>query len=243
MNNTQTHSNDPKPKNTIGIISLVLSIIAIAGSWIPILNLISMVLAIIGICLGLWSFINVLRKKVSGVALPILSVILGFLSISLSSNMNNHVFSDSTDSTVSKVSTTSENSTAEDTKSEYNVGDVIAFDGKEFTVTKVQKNFSIKYSEPKSGYEFIKLDVKIENKSDSNISVNTYNFKMQDSNGAIEDVSMETYSADDGFESAELIPNGKRSGSIIFEVPKNDTNLKLIYEPSFWSNKKVMIKI
>lgn len=151
----------------------------------------------------------------------------------------------STTSTSSVGSTSTGSSEQKSEKTEYNVGNVIAFDGKEITVTKVEKNYNTgnEYSVPKSNNQFVKLSIKIENKSNSNISANTFDFKIQDSNGAIDDVDSSTYSLDDQFESAELIPGGTRAGSVIFEVPKNDSGLKFIYQPSFWSNKKIEVKL
>ena len=179
MNNNQTSNGTVKSKNIIGIISTILSIVAIAGSWVPILNIGSIIIAIVGIILGIWSFINVLRKKLSGIAFPILSIILGIISIAMASNMNNAVVDSVSNSSGEVVGKVSGNSSSENTQTEYKVGDVIAFDDKEVTVTKVDRNFSgSSFDQPKSGYEFIKLSVKLENKSSRNISVGTYDFKM-----------------------------------------------------------------
>ncbi len=137
----------------------------------------------------------------------------------------------------------SQSQTSQDEKKEYKVGDIIAFDNKEITVTNVDKNYKPKYSTAKSGEQFIKVSVRVENKSSSKISVNPYDFKVQDSQGSIENVASPTYSLDDMYQSAELASGGTRTGSVVFEVPKNDSGLKFIYEPSFWSNKKVEVKL
>ena len=78
---------------------------------------------------------------------------------------------------------------------------------------------------------------------DTPVSYNPFDFKIKDSNGTITDCDSETYSLEDYLESGQLAENGKITGLLVFEVPKSDNNLSLIYEPSFWSNKKVEIKL
>ena len=130
-------------------------------------------------------------------------------------------------------------------KTEFNVGDIIAFDGKELTVEKVERNWNSgnSYLNPKDGKEYVKVSVKIENKSETEMNYNVFEFKAEDSNGAAESVSwMATYSLPDSLDSGKLVKGGKKSGSMIFEVPAG-SSLKLHYQPSFWSNKKVVVNL
>ena len=48
---------------------------------------------------------------------------------------------------------------------------------------------------------------------------------------------------DGGLNSGELVNGGKVSGFMIFEVPTGDTGLTLRYSPSFWTDKKLEIKL
>ena len=130
-------------------------------------------------------------------------------------------------------------------KTEFNVGDIIAFDGKELTVEKVERSWNSEksYIKPKDGKEYVKVSVKIENKSETEMNYNVFEFKAEDSNGAAESVSwMATYSLPDSLNSSKLVKGGKKSGSMIFEVPAG-SSLKLHYQPSFWSNKKVIVNL
>jgi len=129
-------------------------------------------------------------------------------------------------------------------QTEFVVGDVIAFDGKEVTVKSVERNWNSgnQFITPKDGKEFVKVNVLIENKSDNVVSYNVFDWKIQDSDGSIETTSIGA-SADDDLSSGELAKGGKKSGSIVFEVPAGDTGLKLHYQPSFWSNKEIIIKL
>ena len=129
-------------------------------------------------------------------------------------------------------------------KTEFNVGDIIAFDGKELTVEKVDRNWNSgnAYMKPKDGKEYVKVSVKIENKSETEMKYNVFEFKAEDSNGAAESANWQTYSLPDSLGSGNLVKGGKKSGSMIFEVPAG-SSLKLHYQPSFWSNKKVIVDL
>ena len=129
-------------------------------------------------------------------------------------------------------------------KTEFNVGDIIAFDGKELTVEKVERNWNSgnAYLKPKDGKEYVKVSVKIENKSETEMNYNVFEFKAEDSNGAAESADGQTYSLQDSLGSGDLVKGGKKSGSMIFEVPAG-SSLKLHYQPSFWSNKKVIVNL
>ena len=54
-------------------------------------------------------------------------------------------------------------------QNEFKVGDVIAFDGREVTVTSVQRNFYTgnQFIKPSDGKEFVKVNVTIENETRS----------------------------------------------------------------------------
>lgn len=129
-------------------------------------------------------------------------------------------------------------------KTEFKVGDIIAFDGKELTVEKVDRNWNSgnAYMKPKDGKEYVKVSVKIENKSETDMKYNVFEFKAEDSNGAAESADWQTYSLPDSLGSGDLAKGGKKSGSMIFEVPAG-SSLKLHYQPSFWSNKKVIVNL
>ena len=238
-------------KNILGIISLILSGIGVIGCWIPILNVISMVLGAAGIVLGIISIVMICLKKVGMIVLPILGIVFGALTIVLGVVVNSALFNESkkaaTNATQSSSTTTtkdnnsSSNNTTPQVKSsqdnsknettqnkEYRVSDIISWDGKQVIVTDTVRNYKAKYSKPKSGKEFIKVTLSVVNKSDKDMLVSPMKFKVQDSTGAKETLESCTYSLADPFETATLSPGGSRQGSIVFEVNKNDTDLKLL---------------
>lgn len=119
----------------------------------------------------------------------------------------------------------------------------IAFDGKEVTVKSIDRDWKSdnQFIKANDGKEFVKVNVSIVNKSDSELSFNTFDWKIEDANGAIEGPSGTAFTASDNLGSGDLAVNGKKEGSVIFEVAK-DSKIKIHYQPSFWSNKKITIE-
>jgi hypothetical protein len=142
----------------------------------------------------------------------------------------------------------SSSSTTTEQKSEqivFKPGDVIEFDGKKVTVSAPERNWSSgnEYITAQSGNEFVKLQVTIENDSSSEAMYNTFDWKLQDSKGVIKDVASVAFTVDGALNSGQLASGGKVAGFLVFEVPTADTGLTLRYSPSFWSDKKIEIKL
>ncbi|MEG2283554.1 MAG: DUF4352 domain-containing protein [Bacilli bacterium] len=85
------------------------------------------------------------------------------------------------------------------------------------------------YNKPKAGYEYVKVTLKIENKSDKKISYNALDWQMVNADG-VED-AWGTYTADNDImlSSGELDSNGKIEGVLIWEQKTGDSNLRLRY--------------
>lgn len=144
-----------------------------------------------------------------------------------------------------KVDENDNSSSSQQEQTEFKVGDVIAHDGKEITVKSIERNYDSgnQFIQPAEGKEYVKVNVYIENKSDDKISYNVYDWELQDSDGDIKSAAGLTYSIDDGLGSGDLAKGGKKSGALIFEVPKDDAGLELHYKASFWSDKTINIKL
>ena len=114
----------------------------------------------------------------------------------------------------------------------------------EKTEFKVERNWDSgnTYMKPKDGKEYVKVTVKIENKFETEMNYNVFEFKAEDSNGAAESADGQTYSLPDSLGSGDLVKGGRKTGSMIFEVPAG-SQIKLHYQPSFWSNKKVIVNL
>ena len=147
---------------------------------------------------------------------------------------------------VGKDNSTNTSKQTKEEKSDFAVGDVISYKGREVTVVSAERNYNSnnEFLQPKSGKEFVKVSIKIENKSNDKLSYNSYNWEIQDSNGDIQSVDAGLqFTVDGALNSGDLAPNGKKTADLYFQVPKDDTNLVLHYKASFWQNKTLNIKL
>lgn len=126
---------------------------------------------------------------------------------------------------------------------EFNVGEKVELDGQVVEVTKVEKSSGDDFDKPKEGHEYVIVHVAIENNSDENISYNPFNFKMQNSAGQIESQTFTIVDNDTSLSSGELSSGGHVQGTIAFEQPIGDGELKLIFEPSFWNTDQIIFNL
>lgn len=130
---------------------------------------------------------------------------------------------------------------SEPTQQFISLNETAILDGSEIMVSSVTRNFTPEYGTPADGKEYIEVAVNIKNKSNENISYNPYHWRIETSNGEVYDYSWVTGTND--LHSGELTANGERAGTIVFEVPKDDNNLKLHYKPNAWSDKEIIIDL
>lgn len=136
-------------------------------------------------------------------------------------------------------------SSKQEEKTEFSVGETATFDDKSITVTEIQRNYDTgnQFAQPESGKEFVIVTVNIVNNGDSALDYNTFEFKMQDSNGVQQS---EAYSAltEGKLNSGSLAKGGKVTGKLAYEVPKGDIGLKLLYQNfSFFNNKAITFNL
>jgi len=130
-------------------------------------------------------------------------------------------------------------------KTEFSIGDAAAFDDKTVTVTDVQRNYQTgnQFLQPETGKEFVLVTVEITNNGKSAMDYNTFEFKLQDSNGVQQSESY-TALSEGKLNSGSLAPGGKVTGKLAYEVPQGDAGLKLLYQSfSFFNNKVVTFSL
>lgn len=141
-----------------------------------------------------------------------------------------------------KVGETNTASSNTNQQTEYAVGDKIKIDDYTMTVNKIERNWQspADYDKPEAGKEYVLAEVTITNEGKSSIPYNTFDFKMQDSDGV---QKTETYTmATSKLNSGDLAPGGKVTGNLVYDAVKDATGLKLLFSPTFWG-KTVMVKI
>lgn len=143
------------------------------------------------------------------------------------------------DSKKSSNGTTAGAQTTTATKTTYAIGETAQLDGASVVVNKIEKSSGDTYYKPKSGYEFVIVEVTITNTGNSNITYNPYDFQMQNSQGNITDTTLYTTDRDSDLSTGELAPGGTITGTLPFEEPINDSALTLIYEGNMWSASQI----
>lgn len=132
-----------------------------------------------------------------------------------------------------------------DQKTTFAVGEKATFDDKSITLTSIQRNYDTgnQFSQPESSKEFVLVNVEIDNNGSDSMDYNSYEFKMQDSNG-VQLNEAPTALSDGQLDSGSLAAGGKVTGKMVFEVPKGDAGLKLLYQSfSFFSNKTITFNL
>ena len=168
-------------------------------------------------------------------------VIIGIAGSGEKSSNNQQTAQTTQTTQTSSVAQNEENKVEE--KTEYNQGEEAILGNGAITVTKVEKSNGSQYDKPKAGKEYVIVHLTIENKGEKNLSYNPYYFKMQNSQGQQENETFTIIDQDTSLQSGELVAGGKVSGTIVFEEPKDDTGLTLIYSDSIWSSKELKIKL
>ena len=108
-------------------------------------------------------------------------------------------------------------------KTTFNVNETAVYGGVNYTVTNVGYSNGDEWDTPADGKQYVIVTIKIENKSDSKISYNVYDWKMVNSQGQEDDEAISTIDSDTNLSSGDL------AGTIFFEEPKDETSLKLQY--------------
>lgn len=136
------------------------------------------------------------------------------------------------------VVTGGSNSDKENRRKEFAQSEIANYENVEYSIIKVEKTQGTsEYVKPKAGYEYVKVTLKISNKSDKKISYNALDWQMVNSNG-VED-AWGTYTVDDDItlNSGDLDAGGTVEGVLVWEEPINDSDLRLRYYDNAFNNE------
>lgn len=81
------------------------------------------------------------------------------------------------------------------------------------------------------------VTLKIENKSEEDISYNTFDWKMENFKGQLSEEVFSIIDSDTSLDEGELKQGGSVKGTIVFEEPKKDNGLKLHYYGNILSDE------
>jgi len=111
----------------------------------------------------------------------------------------------------------------------YGLNDPAVLDGAQITVLQVEKSNGDTWNTPKEGCEYVIVTVEIKNVGKGYLSYNPYYFTLANSLGQIVDPSI-IIDMDTSLESGDLVSGGKVTGTIVFEAPINDPDIRFLYD-------------
>lgn len=139
--------------------------------------------------------------------------------------------------------TETDNNDINSTKSStYGVGEILDINGVNIVLESVEKSYGDKDEEfsisaPEEGKIFVICNFYVENNSDGDFNINSFDF-----NAYEDDFSIHEYIFVSGLGIEELIgtasPGKKIKGSLVYEVSEDFKELELEYQPSIWNDDK-----
>lgn len=143
-----------------------------------------------------------------------------------------------------KESSSKKEEQKEEKKKNYGVNDVVEMKDRNFKVTKVTTSEGDDFTKPEDGKVFVLIDVSIENTSDKEISYNVLDFEVQNGQGQIDNLGFSMLQVVHPLNSGKLAPEGKISGTLIAEEPKDDVNnMTLIYKVGVFDQEEVKVSL
>lgn len=245
-------SNNHQPQGELrlsvaGIIGLVISILALATSFLPIINNASAILAVVGIVFAIIGVVGTFRGKKRGKGLAIAGLILNFIAIaivlgsqaayskaiddaangpSVASVSSDSSQGSNTDQASNQPSSKSDQGESETQKTtDLAVGTSVKLDnGLSVSVDAVEGGVT-NYD----GSKLVKATITYKNEGTEQATYNSFDWKGEDANGAQE--MSEFYSGADGsqdeseLQSGNLAAGGSKTGTVYFK----EGTVKVVY--------------
>ncbi|MCA9383518.1 DUF4352 domain-containing protein [Candidatus Dojkabacteria bacterium] len=116
-------------------------------------------------------------------------------------------------------------------------GDTAEAEGHKVTILSTELDYQTDdfFAEPDAGNQLFVVEVRIENTSSENITANPFNFTLYDSKE--NSYTYNFFGAEPSLGVEVLGENKSTEGYVTFEVPSDETDFVLQYEPSFFSEE------
>lgn len=155
-----------------------------------------------------------------------------------SSTTNDPVSTNAANNTTPQPATTTE--ATQPPSNTYAPGDVINANGLEITYVKAEKHIEDNmFLQPEEGYMYIRLFLSVDNKSDSDKFISSFEFTCYADGKKAESY----YSSTEALEGGTLSAGRKDEGYIYFKVPTTAQEIEVEYETSFWTDKKAILVV
>lgn len=124
----------------------------------------------------------------------------------------------------------------------YKIGETAEVGDLDIVVISITRNFSTgnRFDTPDDGMEYVKVNLTLSNSSrKKTVDYSPLDFELENGDGDIHNYA--TSLQDDHLGSGSLAAGGKKTGSLVFEVPAKDTQLTLHYDD--YENGKASFKL
>lgn len=111
----------------------------------------------------------------------------------------------------------------------FNMGDMISYNDIEYIISTVETSTGTAYKKPKKDNIYLIIGLSLENKSDDKHHYSGTYFTILNSALEESDRIISPVNAGEDLYSGSLVVGGKKEGSLVFEVPKDDKELFLQY--------------
>ncbi|MFC4760889.1 DUF4190 domain-containing protein [Fructobacillus durionis] len=216
----------------LAILAIVFGAIGLAFSWVPIINNMAAIFAVVGAILGIIALVkNRKSKKTKSIVGLVLSVVAFFIVLSTQNTYSNEI--DKATGTATSSKSTDKISTRT-----FKVGETATYKGVEYKINSVNYNSGNEYVKPdKDGNKYVVVNVTITNKdNDDKISYNPFDFKLDD-NGNQTDMDSYDPDTEDTLKSGDLAKGASVTSNLIGEANSSD-KLKVIYDGNMFSKKE-----
>jgi|GEM_PF-3871885 hypothetical protein len=128
--------------------------------------------------------------------------------------------------------------------SSYSIDKPATFNSQSLTVTKTTYNFqsASPYRVPGPTRQFLLLSIKLTNISGLRVSYQVADLSVRNSAGDLIGRAFLT-GVPDSLTSGSIDPNDEVTGNLGFEIPKDTTDLKLIFAPRSWGGRWIVIDL
>ncbi|MEG0873198.1 MAG: DUF4352 domain-containing protein [Clostridia bacterium] len=241
----------------MGISALILGVVSLSISLIPFCGIIGLLPAIVGLVMGILDIIKQKKQKESkskGIigtvlsSLAIIYIVLGIVIFSVASNLSVTNLEGELEKEIGKefgkeYIKDKQINEFNNVKT-YKVGEEININGATLKITKIDKKAEINNTKASNGKEYVIVYVNILNSSSDLITYSPHDFSMLNSQGQLQNITenielLETEMLSNG----KLIPKGSVSGAIVFEEPKDASNLELLFGNDIFTEECIKVKL
>lgn len=180
------------------------------------------------------------RKKQGGIFKWILIAVVVLFFIGSIFGGEDGSASDSNPQKVGDVSgITKEDDTKGNVENKFSVGEIVETSNLRITFVSAKEYQSDnEFMQPKAGNVYYEMEFEMENISDTDQSVSSWDFACYADNYDMEQAYMDGMDLD-----ATLSAGKKTKGSVFFEVPKDAKEIFLEYETNFWTEDKIIFVV